>query len=177
MTAATGNYVYLRQLQETAARRRLDIAKMLRDNPATTNKQLAAALNVSRNTITQDRKALMEQVQNDAKTETELLRAEMVEKLEHLNTELELHRKDGKLPVSVIHEALLVTRSIIELLGVRKPVVEKLEVKRTTLRFQTQIVSTSPELSDGKQVIEMSEPKQFELVRNHLELTEGSHAD
>src|SRR5260370_10369873 len=108
-----------RRLLEAATRRRLEIAKMLRTAPTTTNIMLAKALKVSRNTITQDRKALMEQLQTAALTETELLRAEMVGKLEHLNTELELHRTDGKLPVSVIHEALLVTRSIIEMLGVR----------------------------------------------------------
>jgi transcriptional antiterminator len=164
MTAATGNYVYLRQLQEAAARRRLEVAKLLRDNPATTNKQLASALNVSRNTITLDRKIMVEALTQNTLTETELLRAEMVGKLEHLNTELELHRTDGKLPVSVIHEALLVTRSIIELLGVRKPVVEKLEIKKRTINFTTSIVR-----SDGSR----TEPKQIEFVTKQLSLTEG----
>jgi hypothetical protein len=164
---------HLRRLMEAATLRRLEIAKILRAVPTTTNIMFAKALKVSRNTITQDRKALMEQLQNAALTETELLRADMLQKLEHLNTELELHRTDGKLPISVIHEALLVTRSIIELLGVRKPVVEKLEVRRSSVKFETSIVRT--ELVDGKPVGEISAPKQFEVVCKTLSLTEGSN--
>jgi hypothetical protein len=149
---------------EAATRRRLEIAKILRDDPTTTNIMLAKALKVSRNTITLDRKIMVEDLKNQTRTETELLRADMVERLESLNKELELHRKDGKLPVSVIHEALLVTRSIIELLGVRKPVVEQLEVRKRTLSFTTSIVG------DGT----VSKPKLFEITRETLALTEGS---
>jgi hypothetical protein len=129
----------VRQKREAGARRRLEVAKLLRDDPATTNKQLATRLNVNRNTITLDRKLMIEDLKNQTLNETELLRANMVERLESLTTELELHRRDGKLPVSVIHEALLVTRSIIELLGVRKPVVEQLEIKKRTISFHTTI--------------------------------------
>jgi len=93
----------------------------------------------------------------------------MVERLESLNTELELHRKDGKLSVSVIHEALLVTRSIIELLGVRKPVVEQLEVRKRTISFSTSIVGRA---EDGTSI--KTEPKTFELTRKMLALSEGS---
>ena len=99
----------------------------------------------------------------------------MLQRLESLQAELELHRKDGKLSVSVIHEALLVTRSIIELLGVRKPVVEKLEVRRSTVKFETQIINTK--IVDGKPVGEFSEPRQCELVRKTLALTEGSNGN
>jgi hypothetical protein len=79
----------------------------------------------------------MEQLHKSTLDETEQMRFEMVERLEHLNKECELHRSDGKLPVGVIHEVLLVTRSMIELLGVRKAVVERLEVKKHTVSFRT----------------------------------------
>ena len=158
-----------RSLMEAATRRRLEIAKMLRDTPTATNIMLAKALNVSRNTITLDRKIMKEDLKNKTLTETELLRAEMVDRLEKLNEELQLHRKDGKLPVSVIHEALLVTRSIIELLGVRKPVVEQLEVKRKTISFRTQIINTSTG--------EITEPKVFTVEQKQLTLGEGSYEE
>ena len=158
---------YVREKREAGARRRLEVAKLLRDVPSTTNKQLAKALNVSRNTITVDRKAIMEELQKNTLTETEQLRAAMVERLENLNAELERHRDgDRKLPISVVHEMLLVHRSLIELLGVRKPVVEKLEIKKRTVSFTTSIVSTK----DGI----VSEPKKFELTTNHLALREGN---
>ena len=107
---------------------------------------------------------MVEDLKTQTRTETELLRADMVERLESLNVELELHRRDGKLPVSVIHEALLVTRSLIELLGVRKPVVEQLEVRKRTISFTTTIAGQSG----------ASEPKTFEVVSKQLALTEGS---
>ena len=84
----------------------------------------------------------MEALQKSTLTETEQLRSEMVGKLEDLNGELEKHRKDGKLPIGVVHEMLLVHRTLIEMLGIRKPVVEKLEVKRTDIKFKTTIVRT-----------------------------------
>jgi hypothetical protein len=157
---------YLRQLHEEAARRRLEIAKLLRDTPSATNIMLAKALNVSRNTITLDRRVIVEQLKSETLTETERLRFDMVDRLENLNKELELHRKDGKLPVSVIHEGLLVTRAIIELLGVRKPVTEQLEVRKRTISFITSIAGKTGEAS---------EPKVFsvELGQKSLALTEG----
>lgn len=136
----TAPSTYLRQMHEAGARRRLEIAKLLRDNPAATNKQLAAALNVSRDTIALDRKLMIEDLKNQTLNETELLRQDMVGRLESLNTKLELHRCDGKLPVSAIPEALRVTRSLIELLGVRKPVVEQLQIKKRTISFHTTVV-------------------------------------
>jgi DNA-binding CsgD family transcriptional regulator len=163
----TAPSTYLRQLHEEAARRRLEIAKLLRNDPTTTNKKLAEVLNVSRNTITQDRKAIVEQLKAKTMDETELLRADMVQRLESLTTELELHRKDGKLPVSVIHEALLVTRSIIELLGVRKPVVEKLEIKKRTLSFNVSTIGPNG----------MTKPKEFSMDYKQLTLGEGNEND
>jgi hypothetical protein len=53
---------------------------------------------------------------------------------------------------------LLVNRSLIELLGVRKPVTERLEVKKTTLRFQTEVVSTTP----GKRIQYVKTPTGWE---------------
>lgn len=149
-------YTRRRQLLEEQARRRLEIAQILRADPSTTNLQLAEKLNVSRNTIALDRKAIMEELKSKTLDETEELRFAMVQRLERLDVELELHRKGGKLPVGVLHEMHLVTRSMIELLGVRKPVVEKLEVRKRTISFQVQTVSTA----DGKPV---AEPKIFEF--------------
>jgi hypothetical protein len=138
---------------------------MLRDNPATTNKQLASALDVNRNTIALDRKIMVDELTKETRTETEQLRAAMVGRLEALNTELELHRKDGKLSVSVIHEMMLVHRSIIELLGIRKPVVEKLEVNKRTISFTTSIV--------GKEGVITEPAKVFEVQSKQLALSEG----
>ncbi len=167
----SGPCQYVRERREAGARRRLEIAKILRDVPGTTNKQLAAALNVSRNTIALDRRLIVDDLKNATLTETEQLRAAMVGKLENLNRELALHRKDGKLPVSVIHEMMLVNRAIIELLGIRKPVTEKLEVRKRTISFRTTIAGT--QTVDGKRIGD-SEPKVFSLTRESLALTEGS---
>ena len=161
---------YLRDLREQRESRRLGVAKALRDTPNATNIELAKVFRVTRDTIAQDRKAIVEEIRKQTTNETELLRADMVQRLEHLNNELELHRKSGKLPVSVIHEMMLVHRSIIELLGIRKPVTEHLEVKKTTLRFETTIAGIRQ--PDGG--ITQSEPKSFELVRNQLALGEGN---
>jgi DNA-binding XRE family transcriptional regulator len=160
----SGPSQYVRQKREEGARRRLEIAKLLRDDPTTTNKQLASALNVNRNTITLDRKEIVEQLKRNTLSETEQLRADMVGRLEALNTELELHRRDGKLPTSVIHEMLLVHRSLIELLGIRKPVTEHLEVRKRTISFSTVIKSEAGE----------TQPKLCELTVKQLALTEGS---
>ena len=134
---------YLRELREEAARRRLELAKLLRDDPKATNIELAKALNVTRNTIADDRKAIMEQLQNDAKTEIELLRDEMVKKLEVLEAEVQKHRKDGKLSLAAVDRLLDITKAVIELTGVRKPVNEKLQVThRAPIKFETVIIST-----------------------------------
>ena len=102
---------------------------------------------------------IREQLHKSTLDETEAMRFEMVQRLEALNKELELHRKDGKLPVGVIHEALLVTRSIIELLGVRKPVTERSEVRKSTISFRTFI---------GKE-----DQGTFEMTHNQLALKAG----
>jgi transcriptional antiterminator len=143
----------LRDLREQRDKRRLAVAKALRDEPGLTNVQLAEKFNVSRNTIKEDRDALIEQVRANSTTETELLREQMCKRLESLNSELELHRRDGVLSVRAIHEMILVHRSIIELLGVRKPVTEKLEVReRRVIAFATTIIPSPPKAIDGEVV-------------------------
>ena len=153
---------YLRDLREQRESRRLGVAKALRETPNATNIELAKTFGVTRDTIAEDRKAIVEQLKKETITETEALRAEMVQKLEHLNTELELHRKSGKLPVGVIHEMMLVHRSIIELLGIRKPVVEKLEIKKSTISFRTIKPSEV-----------QTEPKVFSVTQKQLTMGAG----
>ena len=50
--------------------------------------------------------------------------------------------------------------------GIRKPVTERLEVKKSPIRFETTIVG-SKEI-DGKRVMLTSEPKVFELPQESL---------
>src|SRR6266436_5768113 len=99
MTAPSG---FLRDLREKRTSRRLGVAKALRETPDATNIQLAKVFDVSRNTISEDRKAIMEQMTQSTVTETELLWTEMVKKLAGLVVEVEKHRKDGKLSLSAI---------------------------------------------------------------------------
>ena len=157
---------YLRQKREEAARRRLELAKLLRDDPDATNIQLAKALNVNRDTIALDRKVLVEQITKSTLTETELMRAEMVTELEGLKDEVEKHRKDGKLSLQAVDRLLDITKAIIELTGVRKPVNEKMQVTHRAPIFRTVIVKTNnPDegISYGaniikKPVIDIKEP-------------------
>jgi hypothetical protein len=152
MTAPTQ---YLRDLREQRTARRLEVAKALRDNPSVTNVELGKRFDVTRDTIALDRKNIMEDLRKNTVEQTEALRAEMVTKLEKLNTELELHRRDGKLPVSVIHEALLVHRTLIEMLGIRKPVIEKAEVTHKRFNFEVEIVPTSRRQPEFAEVVEV----------------------
>ena len=155
---------YLRELREGAARRRFELAKLLRDDPKATNIELAKALNVTRNTITEDRKAIMEQITKSTLTETELMRADMLKEFEALKAEVEKHRKDGKLSLQAVDRLLDITKAIVELTGVRKPVNEKLAVThRARIEFATRII---PSREPGgvifgehvKPVIEIKEP-------------------
>lgn len=138
---------YLRQKREEASRRRLELAKMLRDDPKATNKQLAKALHVNRDTIALDRKVIMEELTKSTLTQTEVMRAEMVEELKDLKDEVEKHRKDGKLSLQAVDRLLDITKAIIELTGVRKPVNEKMQVThRAPIQFNTVVVG-----KDGKE--------------------------
>jgi|ERR1700722_406214 len=169
----TAPSTHLRLLHEAAARRRLEIAKLLRDDPTITNKQLAKALNVSRNTITLDRRLIMEQLKQSTLTETELMRGEMVLRLEELTAEVEKHRKDGRLSLAAIDSMLSISKAIIELTGCRKPVVEKMDIRKRTVSFTTSIVGP-PRLIDGVPVATATEPKTFEL-KEPLTLQAGDH--
>jgi hypothetical protein len=138
---------HLRQKREEAARRRLELAKLLRGDPKATNIALAKVLGVNRDTIALDRKEIMEQMTKSTLTETELMRAEMVTKLESLEAEVQLHRRDGKLPITAIDQLLSITKALVELTGCRKPVNEKMQVThRAPIRFNTVVVG-----ADGKE--------------------------
>jgi hypothetical protein len=143
----SGPSQYVRQKREEAARRRLELAKLLRDDPKATNIALAKTLGVNRDTIALDRKEIMEQMTKSTLTETELMRAEMVSKLESLEAEVQLHRRDGKLPITAIDQLLSITKALVELTGCRKPVNEKMQVThRAPIRFNTVVVG-----ADGKE--------------------------
>jgi DNA repair exonuclease SbcCD nuclease subunit len=163
----------VREAREAASRRRLEIAKILREDPATTNIQLAKMLNVSRNTITSDRASIMENLTKETLTTTEALREQMAARLERLDEELERHRKNGKLPVNVIHEAHLLTRSLIELLGCRKPIVEKVQVERRSITFRTTVKDGQKEQTNRFTVIDS--PTGRELITEPQRVLEGDH--
>lgn len=85
----TAPSTYLRQLREGAANRRLELAKILRDTPEATNLELAAALNVNRDTIAEDRKFLMVQANQETKTEIQLYRDNQLTRIEEKWDEIE----------------------------------------------------------------------------------------
>jgi hypothetical protein len=85
----TAPSTYLRQLRDAQARRRLELARLLRDNPAATNIELAKALNVNRDTIAEDRLALMQEVNQDAKTETQIMRDDQLARIKAKIAEIE----------------------------------------------------------------------------------------
>jgi hypothetical protein len=143
----TAPSTYLRELREGAARRRLELAKLLRDDPTATNISLAKSLGVNRETIALDRKAIMETLTKSTLSETELLRTEMVKKLDGLITEVEKHRKDGKLSLSAIDQMLSITKALVELTGCRKPVNEKLDVRHRTFPMFRGIIIGGPQPS------------------------------
>jgi hypothetical protein len=65
---------HLRARQERQASRRLGVAKVLRETPDATNVELAKVFDVDRDTIAEDRKFLMSQVNEGALSETQLYR-------------------------------------------------------------------------------------------------------
>lgn len=156
---------HLRNRLEEQTSRRLGVARALRETPDATNIELAKVFDVSRNTIAEDRKAIMEQLVASTKTESELLRAEMVKTLDGLVVEVEKHRKDGKLSLSAIDQVLSITKAVIELTGIRKPVVEKMEIRKTKIQFNTTIVPSgqrAPQFAEAEVVkpltLEAGEP-------------------
>ena len=131
---------HLRKRLEQREVRRLAVAKALRESCELTNIALGKMFNVTRETIALDRKAIVEELINSTKTETEQLRDGLVKKLEALEAEVQLHRKDGKLPFTAIDQMLAITKTVIELTGARKPVVEKREVQRMEpIKFTTSV--------------------------------------
>jgi hypothetical protein len=141
VTVVSGPSGYVRQCREQAAQRRLEIVRLLREDASITNIALAAKLAVSRNTIAGDRTTIMNQLIDSTKTETELLRAELVTKLQVLESEVQRHRDKGKLSLSAIDSLLDIHKALIDLTGCRKAVVEKKMVKHSPIQFQTFIGS------------------------------------
>jgi hypothetical protein len=135
----------------------------MREDPKITNVALAKRFDVSRNTIQLDREAIMEQLVASTKTESELLRAEMVKTLDGLVAEVEKHRKDGKLSLSAIDQILTISKAIIELTGIRKPVVEKLNVNhRAPIQFKTVIVPSGSRAAEFCKAEVIKEPLTLE---------------
>jgi hypothetical protein len=79
----------IRSDREARAHRHLELVRLLRDNPQATNIELAEALNVSRNTITSDRLAIMTQVNQEAMTETQLYRDAQLARVQEKWDEIE----------------------------------------------------------------------------------------
>jgi hypothetical protein len=77
----TAPRTYLREMRDAQARRRLEVAKLVRDTPKVTDTELAKALNVDRCTIREDRRALMAELHQDAKTETQIYRDDQLARI------------------------------------------------------------------------------------------------
>jgi hypothetical protein len=71
----------MRARQERQTSRRLGVAKVLRETPNATNIELAKVFDVDRDTIAEDRKFLMSQVNQEALTETQLYRNDQLTRL------------------------------------------------------------------------------------------------
>jgi Winged helix-turn-helix DNA-binding len=79
----------IRSDREARARRHLELVKLLRENPNATNIELAEVLNVSRNTIAEDRKFLMSQATNEAQSEMQLYREDQLTRIQEKWDEIE----------------------------------------------------------------------------------------
>lgn len=79
---------YLRRRREAAARRRLEVARILRDDPNATDIQIAEALQVSRNTIREDRRQNLDLVRDETGVEVEEYREEVLDELAELQLDL-----------------------------------------------------------------------------------------
>jgi len=86
MTVPSG---HLRRLREQRDSRRLGVAKVLRETPNATDIEVAKVFGVDRHTIGEDRKFLMQQVNNEALTEMQQWQAEHIEELQVLRKQLE----------------------------------------------------------------------------------------
>src|SRR5271157_5475119 len=79
----------IRARLEKQTSRRLGVAKILRETPDATNIELAKIFDVDRDTIAEDRKFLMAQINQEAKSETQLWRDEHIAELNKLRESLE----------------------------------------------------------------------------------------
>jgi hypothetical protein len=86
---AIHSHKHMRELREDQASRRLGVAKALRETPNATDIELAKIFDVSRNTIAEDRKYLMTQIKQDAKTEMQLYREDQLTRIEKKWNEIE----------------------------------------------------------------------------------------
>ena len=74
---------------ERQSSRRLGVAKVLRETPNATNVELAQLFDVDRDTVAEDRKFLMNQVNDNALTETQLYRADQLTRIQEKWGEIE----------------------------------------------------------------------------------------
>lgn len=75
--------------REARVRRHIELIRLLRDNPTATNVELAKLLHVSRNTIAEDRKHLMNLAQQDANNEMQLYREDQLTRIREKWDEIE----------------------------------------------------------------------------------------
>lgn len=171
----TAPSTYLRVKREEATRRRLELAKMLRDDPKATNLALAKALGVNRDTIAGDRKVIMEELKKTTMDETTFYRAKLLTKLEALLEELERRRTTGKFSLVAVDREIVLLKEIKDLMGVKKPVVEKHEVKHTTISFKTSLVGNGKAQEVGTFSLCRSQPPfaDAEVVKEPLTLEAG----
>jgi hypothetical protein len=71
----------LRARHERQTSRRLGVAKVIRDTPDASNVELARMFDVDRDTIAEDRKFLMSQMNQEAMTETQLYREDQLARI------------------------------------------------------------------------------------------------
>src|SRR5580698_6756464 len=86
----TAPAAHLRKLREGQASRRLGVAKVLRETPNATDIELARIFDVSRNTIAEDRKAIMGLVNNETQTEMQLYRDDQLARITEKWREIDL---------------------------------------------------------------------------------------
>ena len=97
----------------------------------------------------------MDTLNRESLTETGKLRDELCQELIAMKAEVEKHRKQGKLSLQAIDRLITVTKAVIELTGVRKPVTEVVEYFAPPRIPRFQIVepgfieAEQPALTDG----------------------------
>ncbi len=79
----------IRSDREARARRHIELARLLREDPEATNIELAKALHVNRDTIAEDRKHLMSIASGEAKSEMVLYREDQLTRIAEKWDEIE----------------------------------------------------------------------------------------